>query len=188
MTYDDKRLHTLFCSSYHPRISIADVQGLRRCQIIARLMAERFPDFSFGYAASPIEAAPNSNHHLEIGVRSLEVKRLAEEQLAAEAEQDPEGLEKWVMFIFEIGKAPDGGPQCGAYLEHDYHVVKLCMADPTLATTVAVYGAQPTTESLSARLAEWQAAQAKSAEGQGRFSCLSSDDEIETFSAFYIAP
>lgn len=187
MKYQDTTLHTLLCTSYHPRISIAAIQGLRRCQIIARLMAERFPDFSFGYEASPVEAAPNSNHFLEIGVRSLEVKRLAQEQLEAEIDENPEGLEKWLMFVFDNGQAPDGGPQCAAYLEHDYHVVKRCMADPTLAATIAIYGDPPTTESLYERLADWQGAQAKSAEGQGRFSCLSSDDEIETFSAFYIA-
>ncbi|WP_179381286.1 hypothetical protein [Jannaschia marina] len=148
-------LHTLYCSSYFPNTGIAQIEGKRRAQIVAKLMCERFPDFTFGYAPSPILTAPNTNHFLEIGVRTIEVTRLTQKEIEDEAEANPDGLEKWLMFIFDNGEGPDGGPQCSAYLEHDFPVVKRCKADPTLAEIIPIYSEQPSMGDLEARLDAW---------------------------------
>ncbi len=33
-------MHTLYCASYHPRIHMAEIEGKRRSQIVATLMAD----------------------------------------------------------------------------------------------------------------------------------------------------
>lgn len=153
-------MHTLICHSYHPATAIAQIEGKRRAQIIAKLMGERFPDFAFGYRDTPANTVPNRNHFLEIGVGTAEVTMLTQKELAAEADDNPEGREKWLMFIFDNGAGPNGGPQCSCYLEHDYAVVKRCKADPTLAEIIPIYTDQPTTDELTARLDAWAEGQA----------------------------
>ncbi len=148
-------IYTLFCTSYFPHTGIAQIEGQRRAQIVAKLMAERFPDFTFGYAPSPILTAPNTNHFLEIGVRTIEVARLTQKELEEEADANPEGLPKWLMFIFNNGQGPDIGPQYCTYLEHDYPVVKRCKADPTLAATLEIYSDYPTNGEVMERLDAW---------------------------------
>jgi hypothetical protein len=181
-------MHTLYCASYHPRIHMAEIEGKRRAQIVATLMAERFPSFAFGYAPSPIVTSPNTNHFLEIGLGSLEVVRLTEQQLEAEATDNPEGLEKWLMFIFDDGKGPNNGPRMSCYLEHDQKIVRKCKADPTLAKIIPFYGDQPNWEDLERRLHGWTAEQSESPRPARRFNCLSDDAEIAHFSTFYVAP
>ena len=180
-------MHTLYCASYHPRIHMAEIEGKRRAQIVATLMAERFPSFEFSYAPSPIVTAPNTNHFLEIGLGSLEVVRLTEQQLNAEAADNPEGLEKWLMFIFDDGQAPDNGPRFSCYLEHD-QIVRKCKADPTLAKIIPIYCDYPDWDDLARRRNAWIADQSNAQDRGKRFSCLSDDAEIARFSAFFVAP
>ena len=179
---------TLTCTSYFPHTGIAEVEGKRLAQIVAKLMAERFPAFAFSYAKSPALTAPNTNHFLDIGVKSLEVVRLMQEELASEADNNPEGLEKWLMFIFDDGQAPDNGPRFACYLEHDANVVQKCKADPTLAMIIPIYCDYPDWDDLTRRRNEWMAEQSTAQEPAGRFNCLTFDIDIETFAAFYIAP
>ncbi len=181
-------MHTLYCASYHPRIHMAEIEGKRRAQIVATLMAERFPAFAFGYAPSPIVTAPNTNHFLEIGLGSLEVVRLTEQQRDAEATENPEGLEKWLMFIFDDGNGPNDGPRFSCYLEHDQKIVRKCKSDPTLAKIIPIYTEFPDWDDMGRRLNAWIAEQPKDKKPARRFSCLSDDAEIARFSAFYVAP
>ena len=180
--------YTLYCSSYHPKMEIAEIIGQRRAQIVAKLMAERFPGLAFGYAPSPVLAAPNTNHFLKIGANTFEVQRLTEQELADEVAANPHGREKWLMFIFDNGAGPDGGPQCAAYLEHDYPVVKRCMADPTLVKTFAIYGPLPDTATLEAKMTDWMRTRGETGDAEERFNCLGANQRIADFSAFFIAP
>ena len=132
-------------------------EGKRRAQIVARLLSERFPHAPFNYHEGFDVTRPLANPFILDSAASGEVRRLTERELRAEAEAgtNPEGREKWLMFIYDNGKGPDGGPQLSCYLEHDRNVVKRCKADPDLAQIIEIFSDQPSTAELTARLDAW---------------------------------
>lgn len=153
-------MQTVYISNVFPAQGLAMVEGVRRAQIVAKLMGERFPGHTFGYGKAPMLTDPNMHHHLQIGVKTVEVQRLTETELKDEADDNPKGLEKWLAFVFDNGQGPEGGPQISAYLEHDRDVVKRCKADPTLAEVIPIYSKQPSIDELASKLDAWVEARA----------------------------
>lgn len=142
----------------YPHQFVIHAEGKRRAQIIARLLGERFPQTPFTYCEGIDAAAPFANGFILDSAASFEVRQITEAELQAEAGTNPYGREKWLLFIFDSGKGPQGGPQMSCYLEHDREVVQRCKADPDFAATIEIFTDYPDTDELTARLAAWRGA------------------------------
>jgi len=140
----------------YPHQFVIHAEGKRRAQIIARLLGERFPQTPFTYREGIDAAAPFANGFILDSAASFEVRQITEAELQAEAGTNPYGREKWLLFIFDGGKGPQGGPQMSCYLEHDRSVVERCKADPYLAATIEIFSEYPGTDELIARLDDWR--------------------------------
>lgn len=150
--------HAVHMIGSYPHQFVIHAEGKRRAQIIARLLGERFPQTPFTYCEGVDTGAPFANGFILDSAASVEVQRLADADLKAEAEAgtNPEGREKWLLFIFDSGKGPQGGLQMSCYLEHDRSVVERCKADPYLAATIEIFSEYPGTDELIARLDDWR--------------------------------
>jgi len=144
----------------YPHQFVIHAEGQRRAQIIARLLGERFPQTPFTYRESIDTEAPFANGFIMDSAASFEVRHITEAELQAETDAgtNPEGHPKWLLFIFDSGKGPQGGLQISCYLEHDRNVVERCKADPDLADTIEIFGDYPGIDELTARLAAWRGA------------------------------
>ena len=152
--------HAVHMIGTYPHQFVIHAEGRRRAQIIARLLGERFPHTPFTYREGIDTGAPFANGFILDSAASGEVRRLTEAELKAEADAGTniEGRAKWLMFIFDSGCGPDGGPQFSCCPEHDCRVVTKCRADPDLAVTIEIFGNFPGTDELTARLAAWREA------------------------------
>lgn len=152
--------HAIVMIGSYPHQFVIHAEGRRRAQIVARLLGERFPQTPFTYREGIDTGRPFANGFILDSAASFEVRRITEAELKAEADAgtNPEGRQKWLFFIFDTGKGPEGGPQFSCYLEHDRTAVTWCRADPDLAATIEIFGDYPGTEDLTARLAAWREA------------------------------
>jgi len=144
----------------YPLQFVIHAEGQRRAQIIARLLGERFPQTPFTYREGIDTGPPFANGFILDSAASVAVRRITETELQAEAGAgtNPKGHPKWLLFIFDSGKGPEGGPQMSCCLECDGNVVERCKADPDLADTIEIFGNYPGTGELTARLAAWRGA------------------------------
>ena len=152
--------HAVVAIGSYPHQFVIHAEGNRRAQIVARLLGERFPQTPFTYSEGIDAGRPFAHGFILDSAASFEVRRITDAEMKAEAEAgtNPEGCPKWLMFIFDNGEGPEGGPQFSCYLEHDRRVVKACGADPDLAATIEIFGDYPDTDELTARLAAWREA------------------------------
>lgn len=131
----------------HPARYVAATGSPRSAQILARLVGERCPGNVFGVREGADFGGPKSNGFIRDCARSLEVQRIAADELFAEADENHDQLEKWHVYFYDAGTVKFRFT-VNAYLDHDLPVRAKCEADPQLAGRAVVYGDPPTMETL----------------------------------------
>ncbi len=127
--------------SVHPSRHIVHVDTERRAQIVARLLAERFPGMAFSFERGPDLGRGDCTPALRDSANSFEVRRLADAELIIEAEANPEGLPKWCAFQYRNGGV------C-AYRAHDLRAVEMCRRDFDVVQERAIYARYPSPDDV----------------------------------------
>lgn len=131
----------------HPAPYVSATGSARSAQILARLVRERCPGNAFGIREGAAFGEPKSNGFIRDCARSLEVQRIAAEELFAEADENPDQLVKWHVYFYDAGTGKFRFT-VNAYLDHDLPVRAKCEADAELVGRTVVYGDPPTMETL----------------------------------------
>ena len=131
----------------HPAPYVAATGSARSAQILARLVAERCPGNVFGIRDTADFGGAKSNGFIRDCARSVEVQKIAADELMAEAEDNPNQLPKWHIYFY------DSGPgkyrfKVNAYLDHDVRTRAKCEADPELIGCADFFGEMPSLENL----------------------------------------
>ena len=116
----------------HPFRHVVHVDTERRAQIVARLLAERFPGMAFSFERGPDLERGDCTPALRDSANSFEVRRLVDAELAMEADANPKGLPKWCAFQYRNGGV------C-AYRDHDLRAVEMCRRDVDTVQERAIY-------------------------------------------------
>ena len=94
----------------HPAPYVAATGSARSAQILARLVRERCPGNAFGIREGAAFGGPKSNGFIRDCARSLEVQRIAAEELFAEANENPDQLRADIAagkFRHQFQRGPD---------------------------------------------------------------------------------
>ncbi len=127
--------------SVHPSRHIIHVDSQRRAQIVARLLAERFPGMAFSFERGVDLTRGDCTPAFRDSTNSFEVRRLADAELVMEADANPAGLPKWCAFQY-------GNGGVSAYRDHDFRAVEMCRRDLDVVQERAIYADYPTTDEV----------------------------------------
>lgn len=131
----------------HPAPCVAATSSARSAQILARLVGERCPGNVFGIHDTANLTGTKSNGFIRDCARSLEVQKIAADELMAEADDNPDQLTKWHVYFYDSG-AWKYRFKVNAYLDHDLRIRAKCEADPELIGRDVIFGEGPTMETL----------------------------------------
>ena len=125
----------------HPARHVVHADTARRAQIIARLLAERFPGMAFSFERGVDLTRGDCTPAFRDSAHSFEVRRLVEAELVMEAQANPDGLPEWCAFQYRNGSV------C-AYRDHDLRAVEMCRRDFDMVQERAIYAEYPTTNAV----------------------------------------
>ncbi len=127
--------------SVHPSRHVIHVDTERRAQIVARLLAERFPGMAFSFERGVDLQRGDCTPAFRDSANSFEVRRLADAELVMEAGANPDGLPKWCAFQYRNGGV-------SAYRDHDLRAVEMCRRDLDVVQERAIYARYPSTDEV----------------------------------------
>lgn len=108
-------------SDMHPAPHVAATGSARSAQILARLVGERCPGNVFGIREGVDFQGPKSNGFIRDCARSVEVQRIAADELMAEADDNPGQHPKWHVYFYDAGPGKYRF-KVNAYLDHDLRI------------------------------------------------------------------
>lgn len=119
-------------SNLHPSAFVRCVDYQREGQIIARLLAERFPGSSFSVEEGGAFNKPDAHGSIRDCAHSSEVEQITRNKIQVEIIDNPERKLKWHVYFFDQGEG-ENRHKVSAYLDHDLKVRRECETDPHLA-------------------------------------------------------
>lgn len=138
-------LHSVIQTNVHPKQHVVLVESLRAAQIIAKLLAERFPQSSFSYENGGAFNRADSHPAMRDSARSFEVQNLVKQELAAETD-NPNDLPKWIVSFFDSRETVHKCWQVNSTFDHDTQAIKRIKSDPTFRGSQVIFADYPTPE------------------------------------------
>ncbi len=130
-------IHSIHLLSVFPKRFVSHTDTARAAQITIRLLAERHPGMAFGFDEGPDCRHDDCHPSIKDSALSAEVQRLVAAEIALEAAQNPQGLQKWCAFQYRNGGVV-------AHPDHDLRAVEMCRRDFDVVQERPIFSHHPT--------------------------------------------